>query len=53
MKGHEFYPGSGRGAVRPAGCARGAVLRRIVVPLEGGYKRDERGGEAFKSLLDD
>jgi hypothetical protein len=35
MKGHEFYPGSGRGAVRPAGCARGVVLRRTVVPLEG------------------
>jgi hypothetical protein len=35
MKGHEFYPGSGRGAIRPAGCAHGVVLRCIMVPVEG------------------
>jgi hypothetical protein len=31
-------------AVRPAGCARGTVLRCTVVLAEGSYKRGGRGG---------
>jgi hypothetical protein len=48
--GHEVYPGSGRGSYVQQECARGAVLRGIVVLVEGGYKRGRRGGEASKSL---
>ena len=49
----QFYPGSGRGAVRPAkgvcegtvlSCTRGACSRR--------YKRGERGRKAPKSQLE-
>jgi hypothetical protein len=32
------YPGSGCGAVRPAGCARALILARTGVLVVGGYK---------------
>ena len=48
------YPGSGRGAVRPArGCARALYYLAPGVPVVGGYKRGERGREAPKSLLEE
>jgi hypothetical protein len=45
MKGHEFYPGSGRGAVRPAGLRS---WRRIAMhhgARRGGLqaRRERRG----------
>jgi hypothetical protein len=30
-------------------CGRGTILLRTVVLVEGGYKRDGRGGRASKS----
>jgi hypothetical protein len=44
------YPGSGRGPYIQQGCARGAVLRCIVVLAEGSYKQGGRGGKASRSL---
>jgi hypothetical protein len=48
--GQDVYSGSGRGSYVQQGCARGAVLQRTVVLVEGDYKQGERGGEASKSL---
>ena len=48
------YPGSGRGAVRPArGCARALFYLAPEVPVVGGYMRGERGKEAPRSLLEE
>ena len=46
------YPGSGHGAVRPAkGVCEGTVLSCTRRACSRGYKQDERGREAPKSLL--
>ena len=47
------YPGSGHGAVRPAGVCESTVLSCTGVPVVGEYKQDERGREAPKSLLEE
>ena len=48
-----FYPGSGRGAVRPVkGVCEGTVLSCTRGACSRGYKRGERGREAPKSLLE-
>ena len=48
-----FYPGSGRGAVRPAkGVCEGTILSCTRGACSRGYKRGERGSEAPKSLLE-
>ena len=48
-----FYPGSGRGAVRPAkGVCEGTVLSCTRGACSRGYKRGKRGREAPKSLLE-
>jgi hypothetical protein len=52
-RGHEFILVLAVGSYVQQICACGAVLQCIVVLIEGGYKRDGRGGEASKSLLDD
>src|SRR6185503_8774963 len=47
-----FYPGSGRGAVRPAkGVCEGTVLSCTRSACSRGFKRGGRGREAPKSLL--
>ena len=47
------YPGSGRGAVRPAkGVCEVTVLSCTRSACSRGYKRGERGREAPKSLLE-
>ena len=49
---HGFYPGSGRGAVRPAkGVCEGTVLYCTRSACSRGYKQSERGREAPKSQL--
>ena len=49
----QFYPGSGRGAVRPAkGVCEGTVLSCTQSACSRGYKRGERGREAPRSLLE-
>ena len=45
------YPGSGYGAVRPAGLCECTVLSCTEVLVVGEYKRGERGREAPKSLV--
>ena len=51
---HTVYPGSGRGAVRPArGCARALYYLAPGGACSRGYKRGERGREAPKSLLEE
>jgi hypothetical protein len=52
-RGHEFFLVPAVGPYVQQICARGVVLQCIVVLIEGGYKRDGRGGEASMSLLDD
>jgi hypothetical protein len=52
MMGHEFLVPVTGPYVQQV-CARGAVLQRNMVLVEGGYKRGRREGEASKSLLDD
>ena len=48
------YPGSGRGAVRPArGCARALYYLAPGVPIVGEYRRGERRREAPRSLLEE
>ena len=48
-----FYPGSGRGAVRPAkGVCEGTVLSCTRGAYSRGYKRGESGRKAPKSLLE-
>ena len=52
---HEFYPGSGRGGVRPAkGCARALYCLAPEVPIVGGTSEArEREREAPRSLLEE
>ena len=48
------YPGSGRGAIRPAKkVCESTVLSCIRSACSRGYKRGERGREAPKSLLEE
>ena len=48
------YPGSGRGAVRPAkGVCEGTVLSCTRCACSRGYKQGERGRKAPKSLLEE
>jgi hypothetical protein len=53
MRGHEFILVPVVGSYMQQVCARGAILQCTVVLVEGGYKQGGRGGDAFKSLLDD
>ena len=48
-----IYPGSGHGAVRPAGVCECTVLSCTGVPVVAEYKRGERGREAPRSLLEE
>ena len=50
---HGVYPGSGRRAVHPAKVCECTVLSCTGGACSRGYKRDERGREAPKSLLDE
>ena len=51
---HIVYPGSGRGAVRPArGCASALYYLAPGVPVVGEYRQGERGREAPRSLLEE
>ena len=49
-----IYPGSGRGAVRPAkGVCESTVLSCTWSACSRGYKQGERGREAPRSLLEE
>ena len=50
---HGVYPGSGRGAVRPARVCECTVLSCTGGACSRGYKQGERGREAPKSLLEE
>jgi len=48
------YPGSGRGAVRPArGVCEGIILSCTGGAYSRGYRRSERGRETPRSLLEE